>query len=274
MPPFTGTATQSSQLLRLHLLQAEFNRRLASSRSSKRTRRSKSSRVGRMAMSRRFAKKAFGKSLGVSDINPFPTTWRTKLTWHPPCVNVAGTASAVYQIKLNDCFDPDGTGTFGNGQPLYFDEICSTTGPYKSFIVHGWKARIDVNNSTGSGDTVPYQTLCDALEVIVQQGYEINTEGDTNAELQSAPNREVALLSPALEAPHNRHTFYLNGKTMDYTTKPAFDSTLAGNFTGSPSTVIFGNIGLRSIVGDNYSAYMMVHVEFDVEFYDIDGAAS
>lgn len=227
-----------------------------------------------MAMRKKFAKWTVSKSVPVLDINPFPTTYRTTLTWHPPAVNLSGSNNAVYQIKVNDAFDPDGTGSFGNGQALYFDQICSSTGPYKSFIVHGWRAQVTINNSTGSGDTVPYQTLCDAVELIVQQGYEINTEGDTNAELQSAPNRQVALLSPALEAPGNRHTFYMRGKTSDYVTVPAFDSTLGGNFAASPAVVVFLNIGARSIAGDNFSLYAMVHVEFDIEFYNQDGAAS
>lgn len=230
--------------------------------------------VGRMAYSKKQARRMVSKITGPVDINPFPLTYRTKLTWHPATVNKAGTANAVYQIKVNDCFQPDGGSAFGAGQPLYFDQICSSTGPYKSFIVHGWKARIDVINSTGAGDTVPYQTKADAVEAIVQQGYEISAEGDTNAELQSAPNRQVVLLSPALEAPGNRHTFYMQGKTSNYTTLPAYDSTLAGNFGASPGVVIFLNLGFRSVVGDNFDLFIMPHIEFDVEFFNTDGAAS
>lgn len=241
---------------------------------SKRKRSGKSG-VGRMAMSRKWARREVLPNVGKLIINPFPITYRTTLTWAPAAGIDGAVSSAVYQWKLNDLFDPDPGSIFGTTtQPLYFDQICSATGPYKSYIVHGWRTKVTVINTTGIADTVPGQTLCDVLEVICQQGYELSAEGDTNSELQSAPNRQRVLLSPMQAGCNNRYTFYLSGKTTDYSTKPAYDSTHAGTYTASPAIVIFGNIGCRSLNGDNYNIAIAMQHEFDVEFFNTDAAAS
>ena len=43
-------------------------------------------------------------------------------------------------------------------------------------------------NLGGQSDDTPSTSLRDIYEVLYQQGYELSAEGDTNAELQAAPN--------------------------------------------------------------------------------------
>ena len=76
-------------------------------------------------------------------INPFPPVYRTKVTWAPPATTwTPGSGSAVIQFKLNSVFDCELSSVFSaTQQPLFFDTICTSTGPYKQFKVLGWKEK-------------------------------------------------------------------------------------------------------------------------------------
>lgn len=232
------------------------------------------SAVGNTSNLRKYARWATKPKLLKMDLNPFPAVYKTTLTWHPPANTIGGVTQTNAQIKLNSIYDPDPSTTFFNGQPLYFDQICSADGPYKKYIVTGWRGSLTVINATGITDTVPFDTVADAVECYFQHGSLFAGDADTVSEQQSIPNREVALLSPPKMGNNNKHVFKFQGKTKDFVSKPAFDSTCAGFYNSDPSTVVYGSFSARSLNTKVLYLFVMLQIEFDVEFFVGDGTAS
>lgn len=230
--------------------------------------RSASSSIG-IARTKKARKLLEAKKMGFPKITPlpFPKTHRVVLSWEPPAVQLNSGASngKVSQIKLNDCYDPDYTSDFGNGQPFYFDQLCSSTGPYKSFIVHGWRTKIEVVNLTDATHACEF-----IYSLTATQG-----DGDTITELLSSADTQRVMLA-GIGLPKSTYVFYETGKTSDYTTKPVFDSSCVGSASSSPSTLIYGNIG--ATVCDGTVSVLKYGVKvthlFDVEFFDQDGVSS
>lgn len=211
-------------------------------------------------------------------VNPFPPKFRTKLTYAPASTYwTPATNTAVAQYALNGLFQPEIAGAvFGTGiQPLYFDQLCTSTGPYKQYKVHGWKGVIRLINVSGQYDDTPSTSARDSWEVIFQQGFELAAEGDTNAELQSAPNIQRYILpngfvggsKSCLEIP-------FNGKVRDFVDSTVEDSSMAGAYTGNPSVVVYGNLGVRSLNSKTITGIVQMTLEYDVEFFGFDAVQS
>ena len=64
----------------------------------------------------------------------------------------SGSNNAVIQFKLNSVFDCELSSVFTPQQPLFFDSICTSTGPYKQFKVIGWRGKITMVNMGGQSD--------------------------------------------------------------------------------------------------------------------------
>jgi hypothetical protein len=71
----------------------------------------------------------------------FPRNWRRVLRY-VDAVTLTSTSGgqAYYQFRANSLFDPDLSGT--GHQPRGFDQLCSSTGPYLTYRVHGCTARL------------------------------------------------------------------------------------------------------------------------------------
>lgn len=215
--------------------------------------------------------------LGIP-INPFPSKLRTTLTYAPAATYWAPASnSAVAQYALNGIFQPEQSGAvFGTGvQPLYFDQMCTSTGPYKQYKVHGWRGKIKIINPTGQYDDTPSTSTRDCWEVIFQQGFELAAEGDSNAELQAAPNIQRFLVpSGIVNGSAGEITIHFNGRTRDFMDSTVDDSSLAGAYNGNPSVTVYGNLGVRSLNSKTITAYVQMTLEYDVEFYGFDSAIS
>lgn len=211
-------------------------------------------------------------------VNPFPPKFRTKLTFAPASTYwTPGTNTVVAQWALNGLYQPEIAGAvFGTGaQPLYFDQLCAATGPYKQYKVHGWKGMIRIQNCGGQYDDTPSTSARDSWDLIFQQGFELAAEGDTNTELQSAPNIQRYLVSNGFIAgADSNQTIYFNGKTTDFMDKTMDDSSLAGGYTGNPAVIVYGNLGVRSLNSKTITACVQLTIEYDVEFFGFDAAAS
>lgn len=214
-------------------------------------------------------------------INPFPPKMRTKLTWAPASTywvpTSPGVNTAIAQFALNGAFQPEISGAmYGtSSQPLYFDQLCSSTGPYKQFKIHGWKGKLQMINSSGQYNDTNSTSARDCYEVIFQQGYELAAEGDTNTELQASPNIQRRLLpNGPIAGDASKTIIYFNGRTRDFMDKTVDDSSLAGAYNGNPSVIVYGNLGVRSLNSMAITCYCQMTIEYDIEFYGFDAVAS
>ena len=104
-------------------------------------------------------------------INPFPPVYRTKVTWAPPATTwTPGSGNAVIQFKLNSVFDCELSSVFSaTQQPLFFDTICTSTGPYKQFKVLGWRGKIHMVNLGGQSDDTPSTSLRTSMRYCISK---------------------------------------------------------------------------------------------------------
>lgn len=198
-------------------------------------------------------------------INPLPKVYRTTVTY-PIAYNTIQTAIANYvdtRIALNDIYAFDYDANLGSGQPLFFDQLCSSTGPYKNFRVQAWRVKFTIDNLKSVNSMV-----------VAGQGYPNNAEADTFAELYSLPNAQKRMLQWYGGGPCARTVIEMNGKTKDF--KPHDeDENLIGSYNSSPSTIIYGALAANCIdQTTGPSIAVMVHAEFDVEFFNQDATAS
>lgn len=89
-------------------------------------------------------KKKLNVTSGFRSQDPFPDQMRTKLVFcQRNQVNPAGLVSS-YTYNLNSLYDPDVTGV--GTQPMYYDQLCSSTGPYQRYRVYSCKYEIIISN--------------------------------------------------------------------------------------------------------------------------------
>jgi len=88
---------------------------------------------------------------------PFPDKLQTTLLYRSIPINVsgsAGTGTYLLQVMLNSPNDFDYSNVLGNKQPLYYDQLFSSTGPYHAYETKKWRTRITVINLAATAATV------------------------------------------------------------------------------------------------------------------------
>ena len=108
-------------------------------------------------------------------------------------------------------------------------------------------------NLGGQSDDTPSTSLRDIYEVLYQQGYELSAEGDTNAELQAAPNLQRHLLPGIVNGSASEKSIYFQGQSKDFFATGTDDSTLVGNYLGDPAVIVYGSLGVRSLNSKTFS---------------------
>ena len=130
-------------------------------------------------------------------------------------------------------------------------------------------------NLGGQSDDTPSTSLRDIYEILYQQGYELSAEGDTNAELQAAPNLQRHLLPGIVNGSASEKSIYFQGQSKDFFFATGTDdSTLVGNYAADPAIIVYGSLGVRSLNSKNIFMAFQVSIEYDVEFFSNDGVIS
>lgn len=204
--------------------------------------------------------------------DPFPPTFRTKLSWSPPTYLLApGTTNGAIVIRVNDLYDPDVSNVLGNGQALFTDQMCSATGPYVAFYVNSWKCKFELCNASAAGGGSAGDL---ALDGYLVQGCTSSTDVDTFAELAALPGRQTFLLGPRSGAPMK--TLYINGSQKAITPNSR-DADHSGAYNASPAKPIYVALGLKNAYTTDtgtIQCYIKVSVEFDVTFMQRDAVDS
>lgn len=224
--------------------------------------------VKRVKPARKMYKKGTRKpSLALGQ--PFPSKRNFRLLYQEPSQSLSNQAGVfnyrITQFRLNSCWDFDFTGDFYNKQPLYYDTIFNTTGPYKRYRVNAWKTTFTVINIDATR----------ALNIYYDQGVQSNTtESDTPIEMKNRAGVIYKLLTPS-GGPRSMTTFSSYRKITDFIPKEASSGAdLASYFDTNPATQIFGSLMAETLDGSTAAFSFAVAIKhvFYITAYDRDSA--
>lgn len=182
---------------------------------------------------------------------PFPAHKRVTFDYSNGLVAYApGTATGKLSVAYTDLYDFDRTAgnTFGNKQPLYYDQLLSATGPYKQFKVISWTTVFTIINMSESVGLTVYglPSLIDGSEV------------DILSEAEAYPGVQRLHLTPSTGS-KSMGTITITGNLKDQYDSWSGDSSFIGAYNGPPGNPIYG--GLFFSTGDGST---VVNVEVAV----------
>lgn len=95
---------------------------------------------------RRYKKKSYRKNTlsKITTPTPFPGVMRTKLIYSERVQQTLSSFTTLYQWNMNSLFDPNRTGT--GSQPMFFDQLCQSEGPYTRYRVRSFGYEIILSN--------------------------------------------------------------------------------------------------------------------------------
>jgi len=195
---------------------------------------------------------------------PFPSKkfvnfeYTHKLTaWAP------GALVSSLHVASNDMYDFDrtGLGYFGNKQPLYYDTLLSSTGPYRGFRVHSWVLTFTVVNVGASPITVYGLPSTGAT-----------AETDAVAEWDNFPGIKRIHLT-GTGGSKSIGSITIKGALTDVYPYDKHSPALAGLYNASPSAAIYNGIGISNEV-ENISVQVAVKATFYTELGNIDALVS
>lgn len=204
--------------------------------------------------------------------SPFVPVLRTTFTYPPAPISVVGAniTGDVWLVQLNSLFDFDFTNSFGNTQPLYYDQLLSALGPYKKYRVTAWRVKFIIDNVTTFGAGTSR-----GLDVIVGQGQSLSADADTFAEVANLPNIQRKQLQWYGGCGMARAIFEINGTPEMFTSPDDKDENLIAAYNASPATAIYGYLGARDVRSTDVSTMnVTVHAELDADLFDLDAQPS
>ena len=209
------------------------------------------------------------KKSGLFSFNgegPFPDQLQTTLLYRSIPINAsgsAGTGTYTLQVVLNNLNDFDYSNVLGNKQPLYYDQLFSSTGPYQAYECKSWRTRITVINLASTAATVYWNG----------QGTSIGlSEEDTLTEVTNRSYHKQYHLAPK-GGSGDRAWIATSGK-MSKASSDVTYSAVAQN--GSPIAFpVYGTLFINTpTTTDAPNVMIQVDHYFDVICFRSDGTSS
>lgn len=208
------------------------------------------------------------KKSGLFSFNgegPFPDQLQTTLLYRSIPINAsgsAGTGTYSLQVALNNLTDFDYSNVLGNKQPLYYDQLFSSTGPYQAYECKSWRTRITVINLATTAATVYWNG----------QGSTIGlSEDDTLTEVTNRSYHKQYHLAPK-GGTGDRCYIATSGKMSKVTSDVTY-SAVAQN--GTPSPPCYGTLFINTpTTTDAPNVMIQVDHYFDVICFRSDGTNS
>ena len=221
--------------------------------------------VKKAPMRKRYVKKRFFPL----EKGPFPKIMHTQLVYQGNMVTDVstgvGNSYSYTQWKPTDLFDFDYTNNFGNKQPLYYDQLLSTTGPYKRYVVNAWKTTLTVFNLSTQG-----------LEVFVDTNT-VNSFLDTDT-LSEMANRKGVIKRVITAAANAKPMCTISWFRKLKSLVPESRSSVGewgGNFNTSPNNFISNTLACQSIDGvSTHTVRVKIQHIFYVTLFETDGIIS
>lgn len=203
--------------------------------------------------------------MALSKPLPFPISKKTKMIYTYGYGITASAATDYFTIAPNDMYDFDrtATGRLGNKQPLFFDALLSSTGPYKQYYVSKWKTTWTILNETAR----PVRAYAIGAAAVA-------TEFDSQVEAENFPGAVIRDLT-SMGGAKDVVSITVSGSVADVYGTAKKDLNFVGTYGSSPTTSVFGALVLASGDGTtSLTCYVSVKHEFEVELTSADAIVS
>lgn len=192
-----------------------------------------------------------------------------KLKYHA-AANLSVTAGAMTynSFRLNSIYDPDLTGV--GGQPRYYDQLLSATGPYLRYRVLGCKVKIQFVNDNSSAGALGYVGMY-ARDSTAAAISSVDLTGLT--ELQ---NTKYTILGNMNSSKGIRvlKNFYNIAKVMGVQ-DIADNEDAEGAYNGNPTDSVLLDVYYYPLDGaTTTSIYALVDLEYIVQLMDLNTVAA
>lgn len=210
--------------------------------------------------SKKNAKRSQKKARGSSGLYvcPFPaiTTKTVRYVEQVNLVESAAGAGAFYYWSPSSLYDPNTTGT--GHQPMYFDQLCTSTGPYQKYRALSTRARLSMVSNSSYPILVgwfvsPSATTPASIPALLEKPWTSHAQLTSNA---AGPSKKDWVIS------------INHAKAMGITKQHLHnDEYYAGSYNGSPTNNVFLGAFVVSNAGLVGSTYVVIELDITAQFY-------
>jgi len=199
---------------------------------------------------------------------PFPKEHRVIMEWVGTQAYVnPGTTAAALALRPLDLYDPDSTTSFGTTRKANpFDQLLSSNGPYRNYIVERFEIQCDFVNASSYPVNI---FMCNTTDAVGPGNLTL-----TNSYLQSVDRDFIRTMLTPSSGSRSFTTLKLAGSLANMVADPT-DVTYAGAYNSSPTTHVYTHIYLdSSMTSNNVQVYCAPRIIFYVKLYSQDAPAS
>ena len=200
---------------------------------------------------------------------PFPMRKNCTFLYKQPSTTITSAGiNAFYAIRFrcNSLFDFDYDDLIANKQPLFYDQLLSDTGPYRTYKVNAWKTTYKIVNLETS------RTLMVYFDPGSLAG---PNDADTSLEVRNRPYVQSRILTP-IGSGGAQTTIKSFRKVKQFIPPTAADSTFTASYSSSPSSLVYASLNI--VPADSsvtaYSFMIEVSHVFYCTFYNQDAVVS
>lgn len=211
------------------------------------------------------AKVALSRTTRSLSAQPFPNKCRKFLTYESILSDEISGALGAKSVRIvaNGLFDLDYDNWLENKQPLYFDQLCSATGPYRWYKVLSWKTTWTVINTTAC-----------PLNVIAFPGSADPADIDSQSEASNMPGI-VQLPLTSIGSSHDMGKITLTGNYRDVYGSNTGDNGVIGTYNANPGAPIYAGLYIQAAKTNTVCLFhVAVKHEVYVEFTNNDAIVS
>lgn len=198
---------------------------------------------------------------------PFPTETYCTLRYSDAIQLSYSSSPALYSYCLNGCYDPDLINA--GHQPYFFDQFCSTTGPYLAYCVLGARVALDISTNgwpaATAGTSPTNATALFAAGPALVSANPPHTVGNVG-QLAEIPGWTSVQVNPAVtrKLKFNFDMAKLFGVPM---TTYRGEASFSGTASANPTLRAFFHMITQDFTSSADVVNVQVLIEYDVLFY-------
>jgi hypothetical protein len=216
---------------------------------------------------RKMTKSKTKTTLQRNQDGPFPRSKNTTLVYENALTALGSGTGGLLTVgtKPNSAFDYDNSSgaVFGNKQPLYYDTLLTSSGPYKNYKVNSWKTTYTIVNN---GDN--------AMTVWALPPISATAEIDSAAEADNFPGVKRMYLTPK-GGSHSQGSITVTGNLSDvYASSAASEGGMIAAYNADPTYLVYSGLVIQTADAGAIVAYAAVRHEMKTTLQVVDALVS